>query len=422
MKSFIKYYQTVNFLESLLNLPIKNYLLDLADRSYYLKRLGYLLKLLNNPQNAFKLIHVTGTAGKGTVVNYLHEILNSAGIRAGSYFSPHPTTTIERIKVGKQYISPQEMTKLTDYLKPYLIKAALASPYGQPSYFETLLALAFLYFKKKNCYWVILEAGLGGTHDATNIINKTELAIITNIDYDHTEILGSSLKKISLDKAGIIKRNSAFLTAETRPALLKIFKQRCQKTGGKFLNAIEKSDDANKALAQAAARYLKIPEKFITQGIGRAKLPCRLEIVQKKPLVILDGAHNPAKLAYLKKKLKKLKYRKLKIIYAQAADKDLDHSLKMILPLADKLWLTRFLMPWRKSADLKTLYALSKKIKPGLKIDVTADPWQALNQALKQTQASDCLLITGSFFLTGELRKHWVSEQEILRRRSSFKT
>lgn len=422
MKSFKKYYHAVNFLESLLNLPIKNYLLDLGDRSYYLKRLGYLLKLLGDPQNDFKFIHITGTAGKGTVSNYLHEILTGAGSRVGSYFSPHPTTTIERVKVNQQYISPQELALLTNHLKPYLIKAALNSPYGQPSYFETLLALALLYFKKKKCEYVILEAGLGGTHDATNIISQTKLAIITNIDYDHTEILGASLKKIAQDKAGIIKSGSTFLTGETRPALLKIFQQRCRKVNANFLRITKKSDDVNKALAFFSARHLKIADKFISQGLIKANLPCRFEIIQKRPLVILDGAHNPAKLAYLRKKLANLKYRKLNIVYAQAADKNLKDSLKTIVPLADKLWLTRFLMPWRKTADLKTLYQLSKKIKPELTIIAETDPWQALKLTLAQTKPNDCLLITGSFFLAGELRKNWIKEEYILTHRTSFKT
>ncbi len=418
-KTIIKYHQAVAFLESLINLPIKDYLLDLNDRSYYLDRLRYLLKLLKNPHYGFKFIHITGTAGKGTVANYLHEILRLSGKKVGTYFSPHTTTSIERIKVNDLYISPNNFAKLTDYLKPALSQCALKSPYGHPSYFETFLALAFLYFKQKRCEYVILETGLGGTHDATNVIKKTKLALITNINYDHTEVLGKTLTAIARNKAGIIKKGSIFLTTERRPALLKIFQKRCQKFGAPY-QPIKNLLDQNQELAKVAARSLGIKEKFIERGLKKAMLPCRFEIIQKQPLIILDGSHNPAKLKYLGQNLKRLKYHKLYLLLGLAADKDLKNSLKQIVPLANKVFLTRFLMPFRKTADLKTLYNLAKKIKPKLNITVHLDPWQALDKALNQIKANDCLLITGSFFLAGELRQKWISEDYILKQRKSF--
>ncbi|MBU1037191.1 hypothetical protein KKF32_04135 [Patescibacteria group bacterium] len=417
-----KYFQAVNFLEAIVNLPIPDYLLKINDRSFFIERLRYFLNLLDNPQKGFKYIHVTGTAGKGSTANLIHEILNVSGYKVGSYFSPHPTTSIERIKVNDLYLGPWDFTKLIDQLKPALQKCLLKSPYGHPSYFETFLGLAFLYFKQKNCEYVILESGLGGKHDATNIIKNPLLTIITNINHDHQKILGRSLKTIASDKAGIIKKGSIFITAESRPSVLKILKNKCDKVGAKFHSLKIADNEKNISLVKKVGEILKINPQKINQGIAQAKLPCRFEIIQKKPLIILDGSHNPAKLKYLKRKMADLKYCKLHLILGMAADKNLKESLNQIVPLADKLWLTRFLMPYRKTADLKKLHYFSQKINKTLPIVINTDPCQTLKHCLKYLKKDDCLLITGSFFLTGELRKKWISEEYILKNRKSFKT
>ncbi|MCX6785404.1 MAG: Mur ligase family protein [Candidatus Komeilibacteria bacterium] len=416
--SFNKYQQAVKFLESLLNLPIQDYLLNAKDRSVYLERLRYFLNLLGNPHLGFKYIHITGTSGKGTTVNVIQEILTAAGNKTGAYFSPHPTTSIERIKVNSRYIAPAEFAALMEKIKPALARCAKTSPLGLPSYFETFLALAFLYFKQKKCQYVVLEAGLGGTHDATNVILKPLVTAITNINFDHQEILGKTLKKIAVDKAGIIKKGSAFFTAETRKPLLKLLAKKCATTNTPF-TMIKSKDDPNVALATAIARYLKIEERYIEQGIKTAKLPCRFEIMQTEPLVILDGSHNPSKLKFLANRLKTIPGKK-NIILGLSGNKDLDNSLKTIVPLADNLLLTRFLMPFRTTADLKHLAVIAKNIKPKLKPQLYLDPYQALEHGLKITKRRDCLIICGSFFLTGELRTHWLTEEQILKKRRSF--
>ena len=419
--NFFQYHQAVAFLESIINFPLKEDLLYLKERTFYQPRLLYLLKLLKNPHLGLKYIQITGTSGKGTVVNYLHNILTTAGFRVGSYFSPHPTTTIERIKFKNLYISPKEFSELIEYLKPYLSQAALRSPYGHPSYFETLLALAFVYFKKKKCDYVILEAGLGGENDASNIIPANKLALITNINYDHTQVLGKTLTAIAKEKAGIIKKNSIFLTTETRPLMLKIFQQRCQKVGAKFI-PLTISKNPNKTLAIEAAKLLKIKEGYINKGLEISRLPCRFEIMQTKPIIIIDGSHNPSKMHYLRQKLAKMNYRQLHLLIGMADDKDHYNSLKEIVLLADELYLTRFLMPFRKTAELQKLSQICRKIKPGIPMIATTDPWQALKIAQKKLAKNDCLLITGSFFLAGELRKNWIKEDYILSRRKSFKS
>ncbi len=422
MNTFRKYQRAVNFLESINNMTSKDYMRkDKADRSYYVDRLRYFLKLLNNPQDGFKIIHITGTSGKGTITNYLHKILSVAGFKVGSYFSPHSTTSIERIKVNDVYISQKDFIELVDYVKPYLKTAIMKSPYGCPSYYEIFFTLAFLYFHKKNCDYVVLEAGLGGTYDATNVVKNTKIALITNVGYDHMDVLGNTLSLIAIDKAGIIKKDCTFITTETRPKILEIFKKRCEKVGAKYIALKPKDSNANQILAQSAAQKLGFKESIIKKGLTETTLPCRFEAVQKEPLVIIDGAHNPPKLEYLRKKIEKLKYNKLILIFAIAANKNHKKCLKAILPVADELYLTRFLKQTRKAADLKELYDITRLYRSKLPIKVHIDPWKALKDALNELEKGDLLLITGSFFLAGELRTKWTNEEAILKTRSSFK-
>jgi len=415
--NLVKYQKAVAFLESLLNLPITDYNQKIGDRSLYLARLGWFLNILNNPQNNFKFIHITGTAGKGSTVHYLHEILLAAGKKVGSYYSPHPTTDIERIRVNALYIDPDELTFLTEQLKPALTKAATESPFGIPSYFETFLALAFLYFKKQKCEYVILEAGLGGTHDATNIIKNPLLCAITNINYDHQEVLGKTLTKIATDKAGIIKKGCIFFTNEQRKPLLKIFTEKCKKLQVPMI--LVKAEKPNQALAKAMAEKLNINPKYIIKGLTKNRFSCRFEIIQENPKIIIDGSHNPIKLNFLANRIKTLKGKKI-IIFGLAADKNLIDSLKKIVPLADVFLITRFLMTHRKSTNLKTIKKEILKIKPKLKNQIFIDPNEALTYALKIATPADNIIITGSFFLAGHLRKHWISEEKILTKRQSF--
>lgn len=218
----------MSFLQGLNNLPLDgDYLVDKHHADRYIKRMRYFLNLIGNPDKGMKLIHIAGTSGKGTVTNMVHEILLASGKNVGSFTSPFVTTPIEQIKVGDAYISPDEFADIVEYLKPFIDVAYTEGPYGSPSYFEIFFSIALVYFQRKKCDWVVLEVGLGGRYDATNVIERPSVTAITNIDYDHTELLGKTLRKIASDKAGIIKSGSAFFTTEQRPALLKIFSSIC---------------------------------------------------------------------------------------------------------------------------------------------------------------------------------------------------
>ena len=424
MNNFERYHDAINFLEGLSNLPIKeDYMAKQRHLGVYLKRMRYFLTLIGNPDRGMKYIHITGTAGKGTVTNMVHEILNVSGKKVGSFTSPFVTTSIEKIKVGDLYISPGTLADIVEYLKPFIDKAYLEGPYGRPSYFEIFLAIAFLYFKQEKCEWVVLEVGLGGRYDATNVIEKSIATAITMIDYDHTYVLGKTLKKIAKDKAGIIKRGSKFFTAEQRPKLLKIFKEICMEKGAKFHQIPEQSNyqEYNKALAMAITESIGIPRKYIEKGIEQAHLQCRFEIIRKNPLVVLDGAHNRSKIRSTIVNLKNLKFRKLHLIIGLAENKDEALILDQIIPHADKVYTTRFQIKDRKCAHPKELAGRSRKyLKENVIIETFLDPIEALKKALSQVKKNDLVLVAGSFFLAGEIRKKWFTETRILKRRKSF--
>jgi dihydrofolate synthase / folylpolyglutamate synthase len=425
MNKFAPYYNAVNFLENLSNLPRDNdYMTSRGDGWIHLEKTRILFNLLGNPQRNFKYIHITGTSGKGTVADLIHSALAASGKKAGLFTSPFATTTIEKFKIGNLYIDPLEFAELVENLKPFIDKANQLSLWGPLSYFEIIFALAIVYFKKHRCKWVVLEVGCGGRFDATNIIPVPAAAVLTNIGFDHMEILGKTLKKIAFEKAGIIKKGSSFWTAEQRPHLLIMFKEICKKEKAAFhWIKTEKQDHfkINRQLAKAICKNIGLKNTDIEKGFKKAFMPCRFEIIQKNPLVILDGAHNEAKMESTIYNLKKEKNKKLHLVFALANNKKADVILKKIIPMADYVYLTRFEMARRKCADPAQLYNLSKKIaKPSAKFKIYYDPWQALNQSLRSAKKNDAILVTGSFFLSGDLRKKWHSEEWVLKNRKSY--
>ncbi|MDB4940339.1 MAG: hypothetical protein JWO40_764 [Candidatus Doudnabacteria bacterium] len=424
MNKFEKYHKAINFLEGLNNLPLQgDYMIDKHHADVYLKRMRYFLELLGNPDEKIKFIHITGTSGKGTVTNTIHEILNAAGKNVGSFTSPSASTSLEKIKVKDKYIAPDELAVIVDYLKPFIDKAYIEGPYGRPSYFEIFLAIALVYFKRQKCEWVVLEVGLGGRYDATNVIKRPVITAITNIDYDHTELLGKTLKKIGFDKAGIIKKGSIAFTTEQRPSILKIFSEISKKKGVE-LNVLSKENSYRKynaELATAITGRIGIQDKYIIQGINSARLVCRFELIQDKPMVVLDGAHNRSKINTTIYNLKQLSFKKLYLIIGVADNKDHISILEQIIPEADHIFFTRFQNKERKCAHPKELLEKSKAyFKKGVETEIYLDPEDALSKALRLAKTNDLILVAGSFFLAGELRKRWYSENAVLQKRKSF--
>ncbi|MES2314711.1 MAG: Mur ligase family protein [Patescibacteria group bacterium] len=424
MQNFERYHEAVSFLEGLSNLPIEGDYMVKRDRlDVYLKKMRRFLARLGNPDKDIKFIHITGTAGKGSVTNMIHEILNILGKNVGSFTSPFVTTSLEKIKVKDLYISPDEFADIVEYLKPHIDEEYQHSPYGRPSYFELFLAIALVYFKRKKCEWVVLEVGCGGRYDATNVIENPIITAITNIDYDHMHILGNTLREIAYDKAGIIKKGSLFFTTEKRKPLLKIFTDVCNESKVP-LSAVSIPGDyqmQNIALVRAITEKLDINHKYIEYGINKARLQCRFEVMQQEPLVVLDGAHNRAKIRSTIENLKNLKFRKLHLVIGMADNKDGNSMLEQIIPIADSVAVTRFQIKDRKCAHPKRLFVeVRRYLRKDVPVSLTLDPEIALKRAMARARKNDLVLVTGSFFLVGELRKIWFSEDVILRARKSF--
>ncbi len=431
-KNFQNYFEAVRYLETIHNLAQDDYYLKKSGRTIFLKRLRYFLNQIGNPQKNLKFIHIGGTSGKGSVANMIHSILTEAGFKAGLYTSPYPTTSIEKIKIGKLLIDPDEFTAIVESLKPIIDKTYLESPYGRPSYFEIFTTIAFIYFKKQKCDYAVIEVGLGGRYDATNVIPSPAITIINKIGYDHTDVLGKSLLGIAKEKSAIIKPKTIFFTtSKNSKKIIGIFKKDCKKNKAEFnlvrpkkttyitdLMGIHQQENAN--LAEEACKKLGIGKKEIRAGLKKTKMSCRTEIIQRKPIVILDGAHNVSKMKTTAETIRNLTYQKLYIIIALTNDRNAWEIFKEIIPLADCIFITRFQSTGKKCySPLKILKKInsinSKNQKKPKKIFL--DPGMALKKALKTAGPKDLVLITGSFYLAGELRKYWRSEYKVLKER-----
>ncbi|MEN9647855.1 MAG: hypothetical protein RLY57_659 [Candidatus Parcubacteria bacterium] len=418
------YKQAVQYVNSFANTSFRhNHGALKKDPNYFLLRTKQFLELCGSPEKAFKYIHITGTAGKGSVSTLTHNMLVSSGKCTGLFMSPFVTTAIEMIKVNDQYISPEAFVNIVNQLRPIITKAQ-HTELGGPSAFEIFFAIAILYFKQMKCEWVVLEVGLGGRYDSTNIIEAPHATAVTTIDYDHTEILGKTLEKIAYDKAGIIKQGSEFFTTETRPSLQQLFRKICKQQGA-VCHVLPKKRSykaRNILLATSLARVAGVDEASIEQGITITRMPCRFECIQDHPVVILDGAHNRAKMRTTVKNLAEIKYKKLTVIFAMASTKkDTSSVMSQIIPLADKVIIAGTEEADRKSIHPNVLLPLiTKEKKRSAKIEIIEHPLHAIEKAIRDAGPDDCILVTGSFFLAGEIRKRWFPEAYVLQNRKSF--
>lgn len=392
---------------------------------FNLRKTAALLKELKINLNQFKFVHIAGTSGKGSVTAMTHNMLRESGYSVGSIYSPHTTTIIERIKVNNKYIAPVDFVRLLDKIKPVWEKIYWQDKKMRPTFQQIILGIALLYFQEKKCQYVVLETSVGGEHDSTNIIKKPLAAVITNIGLDHTKILGKTLPEIARSKAGIIKPGVPVITAEKKPAIVKIFGNRAKRYGCPFYQ-VRKNDEfdvimngnrqnINANLAAKIGEILGLEKEAIRRGIKKTALPCRLEVMSHNPTIILDGAHNPDKIKSTVESLKKFQYKKLILIFALNENKDERKITKIVAPVADKVFVTRHLHASRACNDLKLLYNLFLELNKKIKAEIAVDPWQALGKAISEAKKDDLILITGSFYLAGELRKKWISEEKILK-------
>ncbi len=428
------------FLLSLFNIQRPEYLHDRTWNALYLKRTQFLLDLLGNPEKKIShFIHVAGTSGKGSVCRYLSFILVNAHKKTGLFISPYPTTIRENWSINNEIISEKDFSSLVHEMKKALTLCLEQSPFGVPSYFEVTTAMALTYFAKNGVDWAVMEVGLGGQFDATNVIPKKECAIITTIGLDHTEILGSTKTAIAKEKAGIITVQCPVWTMEQNPRVLSVIRNICAKKHARLMvirpefQMLSQTRDRttfthkghrytiratgihqvqNACLVIDVAKSLGIPSASIHDGLRGAWQPLCCEIVSKKPMVILDGAHNPDKMRATvrtildlqkKKKLPKSTH----LIVSFSEDKDFRSMIRLLTKLRPRsVAISRNTMnPFRRIADLSTVKKLFERQLPRSSYRRFIDPSDAYTWSTKkQKKTHGIILVTGSMFLSGELR------------------
>ncbi len=389
-----------------------------------LENMKSLVKKLGLDLSRLKTIHITGTNGKGSVAAFVTSILTEAGYKVGTYTSPHVVEITERIKLNDKNISEKGFERLAEKVFACIKKNRINA-----SYFEALTAMAFLFFIEKKVDFVVAEVGLGGRLDATNLLTG-KINVFTSISLEHTQTLGDTIEKIATEKAGIIKEGSVTVIGEKNEGLETVLKfaqsknSRIAKVQGRLVSGtpfrqefmLEKPKNTgpfatrlvgfhqaeNASLALAAALELeklgtKIPQEAIEKGLLKAHNPGRLEVLQKKPLIVVDCAHNPGGFEALLENLKIFKYEKLFLVFGAMDDKDVEKMLSAI-PF-DELVLTK---PKEKRAlDPKKL---QKKF-PQAKI--FPDAVKALSFAKKTAGPKDMVMVAGSIYLAGEVLKEF---------------
>ncbi len=401
-----------------------------------LSRINHICKELKNPQNDYKIVHVGGTNGKGSVCKFLGSILKESGYKTGIYTSPHLERFSERITINNKEISEKDLVKIFKKIKPIIDEMQKKDIY--PTYFEIVTAIAFLYFKIKKVDIAVIEVGLGGRFDATNIV-KPILSVICNVSMEHQDRLGDTIEKISFEKAGIIKENNPVITSAKKKSL-KVIKKISQEKNSKLyeinnsnwkrtynnsksqiftINFLDKNIDLktkilgyfqgeNIALATASTIILqkkgfKINKKSIEKGIFNTTNPGRIEIVSSRPLILLDGAHNVEGIKKLKNSLEHdFKFNRLILVIGILEDKNYIEMLENIVSICDIVVTT-------KSSNKRACspYTLKKEVEY-IDYKKSVVPFETIDKAVLFTKGeagiNDMICICGSLFTVGEAR------------------
>ena len=392
-----------------------------------LSRTRELLHMLGDPQDNLKFVHIGGTNGKGSTSAMIESVLRAAGYRTGLFPSPFIEEFRERIKVSSRKISEEDLCRITA-----AVKDAADSMEDEPSHFEIVTAIGMLYFSEMKCDIVVLEVGLGGEFDATNIIKNPEAVVLTNIGLDHTDYLGTTLEEIARTKSGIIKDEAPVVLYPNVPEVMNVVTEICEERGSELtvvdFNRIESiSSDLNgqtfkwdgreismnmagdyqmrnaatalTLIEKLREREWKISDENISSGMATAEWPARFELLGTSPLFILDGGHNSQCAKAVVESLEKyLPGRKLTVVTGMLRDKDYEETLDVLLPYADRFYC---LTPDSNRA----LYAedLAEMIKEkGVPAECFKTAEAALTKCFYNNQAT---LAFGSLYLAGDIRK-----------------
>lgn len=419
--------QIKNYKESLDYL----YNLSLFSCKNGLNNIFLLLNHLNNPDKNLKFIHIAGTNGKGSTSVFIYQILQQSNFKIGLFTSPHLIDFRERIRINEELISEKDVIRLVCFLQKKIEELQI-----RPIFFEVVTVLAFLYFQEKNVDFVVLETGLGGRLDATNVVNPI-VSVITSIGFDHKHKLGKTLKEIAYEKAGIIKKNIPVITITQKKNVIEIIENTCKEKKAELIKAdqsyeiikqnynetVFKINTTNFSIKLLGEHQIKnailamttidslnkyynlnISLQNIKNGLKKTKWPGRLEIISKKPLIILDGAHNKSAILILKKAL--LSYFKdYKIIFILGIlkDKEINSMLKIVAFIAEVIITSQ-----ANSERAESAVDLSKRVKKYFNKEIIVVPQieEAIKLAkIKAKNKKTLICITGSIYLIGEVKK-----------------
>ncbi len=401
----------INFIHSLERFGTK---LGLETTAELLSRIG-------NPHKKLKFIHVAGTNGKGSTSSYIANILMAKGYKTGMYISPFVNKFNERIQINGQFISDEELSEYVEIIKNVIDDTC------NPTEFEVVTAIGMLHFVKHSCDYVVLEVGLGGRFDATNVIPVPEVAVITSISIDHTDLLGDTVSKIAFEKAGIIKEKGTVVTYADNPRDADmVFEQtaknkncRLIKGDKRKINVVSKSIEQttfdykgeryaismlgshqiyNAVTAIETANVLGIEKPYIKEGLLNTSFGGRLEVISKKPLVLIDGAHNYSGVLALKDALTQyFSGKKITLVMGMLKDKEYEKCIKTLAPLANHFIATEPQNPRKLPA--KELCTIAGKYTDNT--EYYEDKNAAIKKALSYNNDVTC--VCGSLYLIGNI-------------------
>ncbi len=419
--------------------PLSKYK-DSIDYLYGLQKYGVkfglnctekILSRLGDPHHQLRCIHIGGTNGKGSTAAMLSSILSRHGCKVGLYTSPHLVRFTERFRINDQEAPVERILDVFERVRQHI------NDREPPTFFEMVTAMGFLYFAEEKVDFAIIEVGMGGRLDATNVI-KPLVSIITNVSYDHQEFLGSTLASIAREKAGIIKEGAPVVTGARQPLTQGIlrataFKRRTslyslgedfrvrRSVDGSFqyqgirsqlpslsLKLKGAHQCGNAALALASLEllekegHLQLIRTSIKDGLLDVYWPARLEVLDEKPLMVLDGAHNPDGAESLREALKhSFSYNKLHLVLGVMADKDIRGIFRRLLPLAETAIFTR--PRYSRAASAESLQQLAGSY--AQRQYIIPDPASAIRQAKLLAAPDDLICITGSLYFAGEIKE-----------------
>ncbi|MGN0621601.1 MAG: bifunctional folylpolyglutamate synthase/dihydrofolate synthase [Porcipelethomonas sp.] len=413
----------------------RDYLNGLSGKGsvFGLERMRALLDLLGNPQDELKFIHISGTNGKGSVLAYISTVLTGAGYRTGRYISPTLFSYRERIQVDEKEIEKESLAICVTAIAEAIEKMKTKSE-DVPTLFEAETAMAFLYFREKQCDIVVLETGLGGTQDATNVISTTVLEIISSISLDHTALLGDTPEKIAAEKSGIIKPDTIVVSAAQQQGAEQVITETCRKKNcicqmvdpsgisdicygyerqsfsyrswtNVVISLAGSCQIQNAALALEAVEALRkigfsLSDRQVYEGLFNTQWRGRFTVIQKNPAVVLDGAHNPAAAAELRRSLNLyFKDKKLYYIFGMFQDKDYQKVIELTAPIAEHI-ITVETRDNPRAMPAKALAEAVAAVNPS--VEAADSIQQAVSKIMVQAEDEDAVIIFGSLSFLGE--------------------